>query len=122
MSDFEVIVNKYEKLVYTVCYRITANHSDALDATQEVFLQAYRHMGIWENDKALTGWLCRVANNKSIDLIRKRKPELSIDEQNDDESPNFQFQSDELTPERALTEAETRKELTEAINALPQEQ
>ncbi|MDR0957667.1 MAG: sigma-70 family RNA polymerase sigma factor, partial [Clostridiales bacterium] len=39
-----------------------------------------------------------------------------------DESPNFQFQSDELTPERALTEAETRKELTEAINALPQEQ
>lgn len=68
-ADFCEFVEKYEKLVYTVCMQFTANHHTAQDLAQDTFISAYTH---WEscpedNPKA---WVCRIAANKAKDYLK----------------------------------------------------
>lgn len=64
------MIDNYQNLVFSICYKITGNYFDAEDMTQETFLSAYRHFSQFDgaNEKA---WICRIATNKCIDLKRK---------------------------------------------------
>jgi RNA polymerase sigma-70 factor, ECF subfamily len=66
---------RYGTLVYSVAFRVLKDASEAEDVTQEIFIQ------VWKNPRAfvpgkgsLAGWLAVVARNRSIDVIRKRRP------------------------------------------------
>ena len=63
------IINEYDKLVFSICYRITNDCFIAEDLAQETFLQVYRQFHTFDgkNEKA---WIARIATNKSIDYIR----------------------------------------------------
>ena len=39
---FAVIVNRYQRTVYQVCYRFVRNHEDAADLAQDVFVRAFK--------------------------------------------------------------------------------
>ena len=64
------MIDNYQNLVFSICYKITGNYFDAEDMTQETFLSAYKHFSKFDgtNEKA---WICRRATNKCIDLKRK---------------------------------------------------
>lgn len=63
------MIDAYEKLIFSICYKITGDYFTAEDITQETFLTAYRKYETFDgqNEKA---WICRIATNKSIDYIR----------------------------------------------------
>lgn len=63
------MMNVYEKLVFSICYKITGDYFIAEDLAQETFLSAYQRYDTFDgqNEKA---WLCRIATNKSIDYIK----------------------------------------------------
>lgn len=64
-----MLIDTYQNLVFSVCYKVTADYFAAEDLTQEAFLSAYKNLDTFEgtNEKA---WLCRIATNKSIDYLR----------------------------------------------------
>ena len=66
---FSIMVDTYQNLIFSVCYKVTGDYFTAEDLTQESFLAAYRNLDSFEgeNEKA---WLCRIATNKSIDYLR----------------------------------------------------
>ena len=51
---FIKIINNYEKLIFSICYRMTKNYFDAEDLTQETFLALYKALPKFnrENPKA----------------------------------------------------------------------
>lgn len=63
------LIDTYQNLVFSVCYKVTSDYFTAEDLTQETFLSAYKNLDTFEgvNEKA---WLCRIATNKSIDYLR----------------------------------------------------
>lgn len=63
------VIDTYQNLVFSICYKVTGDYFAAEDLTQETFLSAYRKFDSFEgeNEKA---WLCRIATNKSIDYLR----------------------------------------------------
>lgn len=63
------MMNAYEKLVFSICYKITGDYFIAEDLAQETFLSAFQKYDTFDgqNEKA---WLCRIATNKSIDYIK----------------------------------------------------
>ncbi len=63
------MVDCYQKLVFSVCYKISGDYFAAEDLTQETFLSAYQKWDSFDglNEKA---WICRIAANKSIDFMR----------------------------------------------------
>lgn len=63
------MIDTYQNLVFSVCYKVVGDYFAAEDLTQETFLSAYKSLDTFEgkNEKA---WLCRIATNKSIDYLR----------------------------------------------------
>lgn len=68
-SYFEDLLTKYEKLVFSICYRMTNNYFDAQDLTQETFISVYKVMESFDekNEKA---YITRIATNKCLDHLK----------------------------------------------------
>ncbi len=64
-----MMVDTYQNLVFSICYKVTGDYFMSEDLTQEAFLSAFKNLDTFEgeNEKA---WLCRIATNKSIDYLR----------------------------------------------------
>lgn len=68
-SRLEELIDSYDKLVFSICYKLTGDYFAAEDLTQETFLSAFQKYETFDggNEKA---WICRIATNKSIDYLR----------------------------------------------------
>ena len=63
------LIDTYDKLVFSICYKLTGDYFMAEDLMQETFLSAFQKYDSFDgsNEKA---WICRIATNKSIDYMR----------------------------------------------------
>jgi RNA polymerase sigma factor (sigma-70 family) len=73
-DSFRSIVEKYQGLVYAICFNITGHRQEAENLAQETFIQVYRSLSRYEN-KGFKSWIGRIATNKAIDWKRKMKLE-----------------------------------------------
>jgi RNA polymerase sigma-70 factor (ECF subfamily) len=69
---FEVIVRRHQRQVYLLCYRFVSNHEEASDLAQDAFIRAYRALGSFKGNSALTTWLYRIAVNLCLNRIKRR--------------------------------------------------
>jgi RNA polymerase sigma-70 factor (ECF subfamily) len=67
-SAFTALVIKYREAVYRLARRMLGNHEDAADATQEVFIRAYRALARFDGRSKLSTWLYRVTINLCLDV------------------------------------------------------
>jgi len=70
-GPFRDLYDLYKDRVYNVCYRITGNATDALDASQETFGIVFRKLGEFRFESKFSSWVYRIAVNASIDLKRR---------------------------------------------------
>lgn len=68
---FRELYDQYKDRVYNVCYRITGNSADALDAAQETFGILFRKISGFRFESKFSSWVYRIAVNASIDLKRR---------------------------------------------------
>ena len=111
--DFESIYADYSRMVYWAAYGVLKNESDAMDASQNVFLRVIKHQKKLETmeDAQLKSWLYRVTVNLCLDGKRKLKREVLADE-----LPEMPVSDVSVLPEAAALDAETR----EALQELPE--
>ena len=72
---FGVIVRRYQRRVFAVGIRMLRNRSDAEDLVQETFLRAYRALDRFEPDRPLAPWLYRIATNRALSSLGRRRRE-----------------------------------------------
>lgn len=72
---FSELVNRYQKLVFAICFNSVKDAQEAENLAQETFLQAFRSLSSYNNN-GFKNWLGRIAVNKSIDFKRKNKAEV----------------------------------------------
>ena len=72
-NAFTELVRRHEDRIFSLAMRMTGNRADALDATQETFIQAFRKAARFRGDSAFGTWLWRIGINACHDLLRKRK-------------------------------------------------
>jgi RNA polymerase sigma factor (sigma-70 family) len=73
---FRVIHDRYRPRIQAYARQMLAgSQQDAEDATQDVFVRAYRALRADERPIALRAWLYRVARNRCIDEIRRPVPD-----------------------------------------------
>lgn len=70
---FQILVRRHEDRLFALALRMTGNRADALDATQDAFVAAFRRARSFRGDAAFGTWVYRIAINASQDLLRKRK-------------------------------------------------
>jgi RNA polymerase sigma-70 factor (ECF subfamily) len=75
------VFDRYGRAVYSVALRILKDSGHAEDVMQEIFFQIWRNSDSFVQGRGSLGaWLMVVARNRSIDLLRRRKPTDSVDE------------------------------------------
>lgn len=75
-TAFERLYEQHNKRVYSLCFRMLGNASQAEDLTQEVFLQVFKKIGSFRGDSAFTTWLHRLTINQVLMHFRKRGVKL----------------------------------------------
>ena len=79
VSAFEQIVIRYERRVLTLSWRLLGNSDDAQDASQEVFLRAFRFLRRFDRSRPIEPWLVRITVNVCRDFARRtRKQPVGI--------------------------------------------
>lgn len=110
---YEHLIDSYQNLVYSICFKIVNDYFEAEDLAQETFISAYRHLDTFDRqyEKA---WLCRIATNKCLDYLKKSDRQ-SIPTEDD----YFLTQvNKEPTPEENILELEVKKQLSDRCKGL----
>lgn len=67
----DALVRKHGQQVYNIAYRITGNHHDAEDVTQETFIQVHRNLSKFRGESAPYTWIYRIAVNAGLGCKRQ---------------------------------------------------
>jgi RNA polymerase sigma-70 factor (ECF subfamily) len=68
-SAFERIVEKYQKTVFNVAFRMTREAKEAEDIAQEVFLKVYERLESFNPKYRFFSWLYRITVNESLNTL-----------------------------------------------------
>ncbi len=82
VEAFGELVRRYEGRVAVVLARLLDDRRDVEEATQDVFVQAWRSLERFRGDAAVFTWLYRIAVNEALMRRRRHRPALTeLDEQ-----------------------------------------
>lgn len=118
-AGFDLLVKRYQRQVYSLCYRMLGDADEAADAAQESFVKAYSALQGFRQDSSFLTWIFRIAHNASIDASKRRgiRKTDSLDEMMEF-SP--EFPSDDPSPEESAMEKHEAEFVREAILRVPE--
>ena len=123
-AEFDRLVERYHKQAYNIAYRMTGNHADAEDLTQEAFVRAFRFFGNYRRDWPFDNWLYKIMSNLFVDDLRRRpKAHLQSLDQPLDLSGSgdvyLEIPDASSNPERMVMSHELDEHIQRALNGLP---
>lgn len=77
VQAWESLVDQHSSRIYRLAYRLSGNHADAEDITQEVLVRAMRSPDAGTTG-TVEGWFHRVTTNLFVDLVRRRKRSRTV--------------------------------------------
>lgn len=118
---FGELVSRYESKVYSLALRMVRNPEDAEDVLQDTFLRAYRGIKSFQGASTFSTWVYRITANSALMRLRKKQlPTVSIEDQEERETP-VNIVDWAPGPVEQLLSQELQHEMDEAIEALPPE-
>ena len=75
---FRELLTRYERPVFSLIYRMVRNRTRAEDLAQEAFIRAFNAIGSYKTSYKFSNWILKIANNHTIDYLRKRKLETVL--------------------------------------------
>jgi RNA polymerase sigma factor (sigma-70 family) len=112
---WNVLVDRYKNLVYSIPLKYGAPHQDAADIFQSVWLDLFNELPRLREAEALQGWLVRVTTHKCYHW--KRQQSSTPDGAAHDELERQA--GDGQAPVDLLAEMEREQMVREAMGALP---
>jgi RNA polymerase sigma-70 factor (ECF subfamily) len=123
-AEFARMVDLYSTPIYRLGLRMLGNSQDAEDILQNTFLNALTHLAAFEGRSSLSTWLYRIAANEALMLLRKKKPEINLEdaeaEEHFEELKPTHFVDWSALPEDKLLSTEGKRVLDQAIQNLPE--
>lgn len=115
-SAFAVLVETYQRPVFSLAYRMLGDAPAAEDAAQEAFLRAYRSLGAYDPGRSFSTWILSITAHHCIDTLRKKRmKEVSLDGL----PPWRQLAADTIDPERNAQRADQAAGVRRLLEALP---
>lgn len=63
---FAALLTRYQRMIYSLTFRMSGSFADADDLTQETFIQAFRHLERFRCESRFSSWLCQIAINTCL--------------------------------------------------------
>src|SRR5437016_8875944 len=120
---FESLVKRYSGSLFNFICRFLGDYDQASDILQQVFTQLYISLPNLRTGEPLKAWLFRVARNRCLDELRRKRivhfSELQTPGEDDDLSPLAIIPDTNPLPEDVAERHDLQNLLQEAIAGLP---
>lgn len=70
---YAVLVERYQKPIFNLMYRMTQSRADALDLAQDTFIKAYEQLHRFREGKKFFPWIYTIGLNRSKNFLREKK-------------------------------------------------
>jgi RNA polymerase sigma-70 factor (ECF subfamily) len=115
-NAFAELYTKHKQRIHCLCLKMTRDHAQAEDLTQDTFLCAHQKIGLFRGDSAFSTWLYRIAFNMTMMSFRKKRlPTTSLDDVGTPE----EFQRNLIIHDDQLEQTPTRLAIERAVSELP---
>ena len=119
-------IDRYERLVKHVVFRMVDDDRDREELCQDVFMRAYRYLDGFRFESKLSTWLARIARNTCLNHLEKKQVDLYADHApapDDDGPPDARaalnrIEDPDADVAEAATDRERRAVVREAIKTL----
>ena len=122
LAAYDELVRRYHGKLYGLVYNMTSSKEDTEDMLQDVFLKAYTSLPRFKGDSSFYTWIYRIAINRTINFLKKRKKRqaLSLDNVDDgiERDEAYVELSSRESPFRDLRISELQEKLNEALQKL----
>ncbi len=117
---FEILMEKHESKMYAVALRMCKNREDAQDCLQDAMLRIYKALPSFKGQSSFSTWAYRITMNTCLDDLRRKKVRQakSLDQMLE---VGWAPVDDSNTAERHLENSELKRNLSRAIQTLPEE-
>jgi len=92
VTDFERVYDLYFRDVYRYAYSLCRSESSAEEITQETFFKALKSIDMFDGRCSVFVWLCQIAKNTYLSMVKKSGRTTGIDD-------CIELESDDATPE-----------------------
>ncbi len=113
-AAFEQVYQAYFGVVYRYALRLTGDPGLAEDITSNVFFKAMTALDSFRGECDISAWLCRIARNDYLSMLRARRPTASL------AALEETLPAPEPTPEELLIGGERAMAVHRALHALPE--
>jgi len=79
-SALRLFYDRFHSAVYQFSLRTVNNSADAADVLNAVMLEAWQRAGTFAGQSQVRTWLFSITRNKSVDLLRRKRPSELLDE------------------------------------------
>ena len=110
-AAFGKLVMRYQKLVISVAYRVCGDAALAEDVAQDTFVRVWSRLAQFRPDGNFRAWLTRIATNMAIDAVRRRRPQVDIED--------LSLEAPGQGPESAAVSSERADVVRAALMRLP---
>ena len=119
------LVDRFQRPVFSLVYRMVRDRELAEDLTQEVFVRTFNNLQRYDRSYKFSSWLFKIAYNLTVDYLRKKRVKtISIHGSPDAVTPERQeatslaLESDTESPAAMTESKELAGYLEEAIAKL----
>jgi RNA polymerase sigma-70 factor, ECF subfamily len=113
-AAFAGLVERYERVLFSVALRMLTDAEDARDATQDTFVKVFQRLGDYRPEHRFFSWIYRILTNECLNTLRARRPE-------EPDVPDVPDVANAGGALQALELEERRRAVQAAINALPRD-
>jgi RNA polymerase sigma-70 factor, ECF subfamily len=98
-KSYEIIVEKYHKIIFRLANKFVKDFDDAEEITQSVFVKAYENLNDYNPKFKFFSWLYRITVNESINFSKRRKnvEEISENQRSVEDDPDKIYDNNELS-------------------------
>jgi RNA polymerase sigma-70 factor (ECF subfamily) len=123
---FEILVNRHQTSILNLIYRFIGDRAQAKDLAQEVFLRVWQAAKSYGPKAKFTTWIYRITTNLCLNELKsaRRKRWFSFYHSNEgSENTIEESLSDDLpSPEDILLAKERSRQISDALQSLPDNQ
>jgi RNA polymerase sigma-70 factor (ECF subfamily) len=77
---FETLVERHQRRIYALAFRVLRDRDQADDATQRAFVRAWERLRTFRAEASFATWLHHIAMNECRDILRDARRRVSIDD------------------------------------------
>jgi RNA polymerase sigma-70 factor (ECF subfamily) len=115
---FEFLVNKYQKKMLNIAYRMIGNYDDSCEIVQDAFVSAFKKIKHFREEARFSTWLYTIVVNLSKNRLKQaqvkgHREELTLD--NPIDSANKHMKKDPVSDEPSVLEKIEKRETKEVV-------